>query len=608
MIRWLAGAALAAAWLAALDVAPVAGEAALADLAWLWLAALCMALAVQILPTVIVVPLGKLPPLERLGRALDTRPWRSRALGLVLVAAGTVAHRLDATLYVRLYLSLHLALAVAALGLCAGGFALLLVRRQRAAHHVPGRALLRRTAVGGAILVWAVLAGLSLVRTIESPVRRYLAVERTTMLGHGLLLLHDRWGILGAGDDPIATGIAAAELAPQVRARHAPAPRRHHVLLITVDAMRADSLPPGGAMARLAREGVRFTRAYAASCWTLHSMTATLTSRLPGQLAWTPVSVAPDLKMTPHATDDALVTNPANWKKTTPVPWDEPTPTLARLLGEAGWQTMTPIAYVFYLPQAGVTRDFQLVDERPLREHNLDNQGVTSTALTDAALAFLAARDPARPFFLWVHYMDPHAPYLAQDPSAQGQDARARYASELRHVDRELGRLLDDLRTRGLLDDTIVILHADHGEEFGEHGGQYHATTVYDEQLRVPLVIRAPGVAAGERHTPVSALDLVPTVLDLVGVAPDAPTVGLSLADALLAGGESKRRLVYGDCTRFGRSRRMLVDGDHKFIVDRTVGTFEVYDLSKDPTEQRNLMAAPEPSWMRRAELLDHMP
>lgn len=93
--------------------------------------------------------------------------------------------------------------------------------------------------------------------------------------------------------------------------------------------------------------------------------------------------------------------------------------------------------------------------------------------------------------------MEPHAPYEPRDAAATGGSDEARYDSELRHVDREIGELLELLRARGLFDRTVVVVHADHGEEFGDHGGQFHASTLFDEVIHVPLVLRLPPAARG---------------------------------------------------------------------------------------------------------------
>jgi arylsulfatase A-like enzyme len=592
-LTWLRAGVVAALWLALLDAVALARAGAPAG-AFVWLTLLAVALAVGALAPLALVALPLLST-RAAGAALGglrRRPVARVAVAVVLVGGATALHLANGRLYVRLYLLLHLAMTAATLCLAQVGFAALWPARADAGRLAGGRGA--RLALAGGVVVWALALAVPLAQVLGSPVLRFLALERTTVASHGLLLLHQAWGVLDAprAPDEAARAEAEALTTPTPLGAVSGRARGANLLLVTVDSMRVDRVPAGGAIERLEREGVVFTRAWAPSCWTIDSMAAVLTSRLPAQLRMTHVSMDTSLRLRAHDASDELVVNPANRKKVTPVPWDDPTPTLAGLLRGAGYVTATPVAYGFYRPEAGVTREFEHVDVAPWREHNLDNTGVTSAALTDAALAFLARRARARPFFLWIHYMDPHAPYLAQDAAAQGGDDLARYESELRLVDRELARLLDALAADGSLADTIVVVHADHGEEFRDHGGQFHATTAYDEVVRVPLVVRLParaGVAATRLDAPVSLLDLAPTLVDLLGVPTDAGFVGRSLVP-LLAGGALPPRPVLGACTRFGRDKRMVVAWPYKVIVDRAVGTAELYDLAADPGERENLV------------------
>jgi len=231
--------------------------------------------------------------------------------------------------------------------------------------------------------------------------------------------------------------------------------------------------------------------------------------------------------------------------------------------------------------------------------------------MTDRAEAWLDARDKSKPFLLWLHYMEPHSPYDARDEASKGASEDARYESELRYVDREIGRLLDGLRTRGGYDDTIVVLFGDHGEEFGEHGGRFHGTSVYEEQVRVPLCVRAPKrsgvVARADVETVVSLLDVAPTLLDVLGVASPAPMMGRSLRPALL-GEPLETRPVFMECSRFGRSHSAVVEWPYKMIVDPSVRTTELYDLAQDPGERDNLLERDPAEARRLMSLLAAVP
>ena len=198
--------------------------------------------------------------------------------------------------------------------------------------------------------------------------------------------------------------------------------------------------------------------------------------------------------------------------------------------------------------------------------------------------------------------------YLAPDGwPQQGLDpARARrlsdlYDATLRFTDRELGAFLDALDARGLLDETVVVITSDHGEEFGEHGGLRHSTTLYQEMLHVPLLLSAPDVPGGRRlEQPVSLTDLLPTLLSLLGLPPlpDGAVDGRDLSPLLR--GESARLpppLLVGHVRTLNARRTSLRIGAHKLIrgdegqVRFPASDWELFELASDPQELRELLA-----------------
>jgi arylsulfatase A-like enzyme len=132
------------------------------------------------------------------------------------------------------------------------------------------------------------------------------------------------------------------------------------------------------------------------------------------------------------------------------------------------------------------------------------------------------------------------------------------------------------------------VLTADHGEEFGEHGGAFHAVTLYDEVARVPLMIAAPGIAPRAVDAPVSLLDVAPTLLELVGGEGLGDAEGRSLVGAM-RGGALDVRPVFAESVRYGRGVRSVVSGGYKLVYEARAGTYELYDLARDPGEQRVL-------------------
>jgi arylsulfatase A-like enzyme len=227
------------------------------------------------------------------------------------------------------------------------------------------------------------------------------------------------------------------------------------------------------------------------------------------------------------------------------------------------------------------------------------------------ALHWLRDRKDRR-FFLFLNYMDAHAPYLPVGryrdlfPAAGARQRRGRkaagaggqamqpiehdaivdaYDAEIRYLDDHLGELFATLRGWGLLDNTVVVVVGDHGESFGEHGEFEHATGLHEPQLRVPLIVRAPGQTEGDRVPRIVHLvDVMPTVLELLGLAlpPDLQASSLTSAD--------RPQPVTAHLGRYGRdyTEDAIYEDPWKLIVS-SAGGVELFDLRSDPGERRNL-------------------
>jgi arylsulfatase A-like enzyme len=350
---------------------------------------------------------------------------------------------------------------------------------------------------------------------------------------------------------PIRAATAAPQPGPAYGARAQGSSGRTpygdaNLVLITVDAQRADAPLP-----RLdARIGaaVRFTRVYAQAPHTAWSITSLLAGAPPDRLR----------------------------------PPGGPSTLADRLRARHFYTDAFYPAGLFFDGRAPLERyaasrfGFEWTDTRTL----------DAPALTDAILARLAEdrhqwTDEPR-LFLWAHYFDPHEPYVAHDPAATAP--RARYASEVALVDQQLVRLIDALAA--LPRPTLVAVTADHGEEFGEHGGAYHGTSVYEEQVRVPLrlfVVGGTPLDPRTLDTPVELVDLAPTLLDLLGLEAE----GHSLVPLL-----DDEPTLPRDAHAQVDTRRMLVRDRWKLIVDQRGDVRELYDLEVDPGEHRNVIGA----------------
>jgi arylsulfatase A-like enzyme len=211
---------------------------------------------------------------------------------------------------------------------------------------------------------------------------------------------------------------------------------------------------------------------------------------------------------------------------------------------------------------------------------------------------FLSSRPQggAKPFFVWTHIIDPHNPY--QRPAGApdfGGGRMDQYDSEIAYADSCLGEILAALERSGLAATTIVAVASDHGEEFSEHGRSFHGSTLYNESLRVPLVIHLPGASARVVDTPVSLTDLAPTLAELTGVAGPAGQNGRSLAAAVRGAGDAPARPVLAEVIPDEKTTRNLLavmSGCDKLIWDRESNTFELYSRCKDPGDRDDRSAA----------------
>jgi arylsulfatase A-like enzyme len=239
--------------------------------------------------------------------------------------------------------------------------------------------------------------------------------------------------------------------------------------------------------------------------------------------------------------------------------------------------------------------------------------------VNQAAFEWLSRRQRERPFFLYLHSVDPHQPYTPPSPyrerfapdvdvdrlgfikdhlagisAGDRSDVMRLYDAEIALSDANFGAFVDHLQTLGLYDASLIILIADHGEEFHEHGGWLHGKTLYDEALRVPLVIKFPhGFGAGVRSDQLAQqIDILPTVLAVVGQDVPPQLHGRNLIPLVTATG-GPQPPAFSARVREGSAMESVSAGGMKLIHNRygRTPTLELYDLTQDPGEQHNLVA-----------------
>jgi arylsulfatase A-like enzyme len=263
-------------------------------------------------------------------------------------------------------------------------------------------------------------------------------------------------------------------------------------------------------------------------------------------------------------------------------------PTLAEQYSSAGYATAAFIAAFVLDRRYGLARGFDHYDDAVIDDASAFAGRVPerdARVVTDAAYAWLSGLGGDRPVLLWVHYYDPHAPYLRRDSDAT-DDASA-YVAEIAHMDAEIGRLL----AHPLLapERTVVVVLADHGEALGEHGEDMHGLFIYDSTVAIPWFIKAPGLPAGATGALASQVDLMPTLLELSGLPVPPGLDGRSLFDPPRASGEAvfmETALPYFDF-RLAPLHALRTSGAKYIEAPRP----EFYRLSVDPNERENLVA-----------------
>lgn len=255
-------------------------------------------------------------------------------------------------------------------------------------------------------------------------------------------------------------------------------------------------------------------------------------------------------------------------------------------LQAAGIHTVSAHAHG-YFKDAGFSQGFDSYQVVPnLKWNQFTDENVTSPDLESIAERLLSdPKNDARRFFAWFHFLDPHDMYMRHEGIDWGKELRDRYDGEVTFTDRYVGKLIDFIESKPWGARTVIVVTADHGETFGEHGMYRHGFELWQPLIRVPLFFFVPGVSPHTIDTPRSAIDIAPTMLDLFGQK-DASLTGKSLVPEVL-GAEAEPRDVVVDLpkTSDNDKRRALVHGDTKVLAFGDKEYMQVFDLAADPEE-----------------------
>lgn len=523
------------------------------------------------------------------GRRVHDASWRELGVLLFAVAAAAAAivlvrfcHRrspkgwgvpgwmmlgalaalvVDQLVLARLYGAFHLGLGVVAVTLAAAAGTQLPLQRLDA---IPS------TRWSSALLSLATiaLAVLAISALENAPSARHATETRAPLSGKVMHGFDRLWF------QPDA--IAETEAPPEAEAVHAEGIdlRDQDILLITVDALRADRLGAYGggagltpAMDALAEEGVVFEHAYTPTPHTSYALTSLLTGKFMREVL--------ELERSPQETAPAVA--------------------LPQLLRDYGYRTAAfyPPA-IFFVDRARfealAANGFGFEYRKAMFAKAADRVGQLQT--------YLGEVEPGHPLFVWVHLFEPHEPYDPPPAFARGDGTIERYEGEIAAADSAVGDLVRTFREHR--PGATVILSADHGEELGDHGGWYHGSTLYEEQVRVPLIWSSPGIANPGRVTrPVEILDIATTILSTAGIPRDVRMRGDDLGPHLAGAELETPAFAFASID----TERMATDGRYKLLCDPQ-GRCRLHDLVDDPLERADLAEdEPERTAAMRAAL-----
>ncbi|MGO8994768.1 MAG: sulfatase-like hydrolase/transferase [Polyangiaceae bacterium] len=504
-------------------------------------------------------------------RAARERP---RVVALLGAVASVIAWCADERVLPRLYPAFHLALLF--LTLASGALVALALRPEP---HDPTRA-------PAIVAVIALVAGALTLLYTPAAARRIASSDnlRMTLVEHAPLLGR-AVTLASLIAPPPADDAPDPSLSPPGELPRALDWTGRDLVLITVDALRADHVssygyrrPTTPSLDALAVHGARFDAAYCPTPHTSYSIASLMTGKYMRPL------VALGLG------DDS--------------------DTWAGLLRRYGYRTAA-----FYPPAIFfIDGDrFQALHDRGLDFEYRKEEFASPTLRAKQVAEYLESAPHDKPLFLWVHFFEPHEPYVAHPEHPFGASDIDRYDSEIAAADEGIGAILREVRASR--PGAVVIATADHGEEFGEHGGRYHGTTVYEEQVRVPLLIDGPGVAPGTIASVVQTIDLLPTVLSSLGIPRPARLRGRDLGPLLARKSQDGtsaaelRRGLHQDGTSAAELRRgphedatdpglafaetdeytLLARGEGRLVCARRASACALFDRAHDPGETHDI-------------------
>jgi len=362
-----------------------------------------------------------------------------------------------------------------------------------------------------------------------------------------------------------------------------------NVILLTVDALRAD-MPWAGYgrdiapnLTRFARENVSFDAHRSVTSFTAQSVPAMLSGRYASTLYRSGYFFAG---------------------------YQETNEFFPEVLQAKGVRTIGVQSHLYFNRGKGLNQGFDVWEMVPgITFNERSDDHVTSPKTNELLMKHLSNPDNVKGrFFAWTHYTDPHHKWIRHDESPNfGDKDRDLYDNEVHYTDQHVGKFLAWAEKQPWWEKTAVVISSDHGEAFGEHGMMQHAHELWEELVRVPLLIRVPGVEARRISTPHTHLDLAPTILELMGEEPLQGAMGESLVPEIDGKPGSEKPVVLElTADNVQPSRRAVVSGDYKLLrFGEGNGPEKLFNLKTDPSEQKDLSKAEPAKLAELRALLD---
>ena len=469
------------------------------------------------------------------------RAIRMRGASTLLAVGALAAWCGDAFLLRRTYPAVHLALFASSLAAC--GFSAAIEERR----------LARGWLAGWALGIFSLLRAPSCARAMHQHEHlRVTLVEHAPWTGRAV-----RLAMAIVPPEPILPAAPAEDVGAPPVARALDWSGRD-VLLITVDALRADHLGAYGYaratsphLDALAREGTIFLHAYCPIPHTSHSLVSLMTGKFIHPLLLSGLGADSE--------------------------------TLALQTGRLGYQTAA-----FYPPAVWYvdTERFEGFYERSLDFAFHVEAFADPIARADEVRSYLSTAAPDQPTFVWVHFFEPHEPYERHADHDFGDEEIDLYDGEIAATDDGIDEVVRAMREAR--PNAVVIVTADHGEEFDDHGGQFHGTTTYEEQVRVPLVVVGPGVEAGRELMLASqTVDLFPTIVAALGGPRSSTVRGRDLGAVLSGSIIDERGIAWVEADEY----EMVAEGPYRLVCERSSAGCGLFDVTTDPLEQTDVGA-----------------